>query len=146
MTGDLVISWYCAAIAGKIMLLDFSSGAIAQLGERVVRNDEAVGSIPTSSTIFPITYEPSLVQPCHTLSQKNRLAGVCCLKHHSGCRKTQEASRVTRWRRERRGERWAHNIDESRSGSPIASQKFLGAGVTTVLEPSSVSVVAGAIL
>ena len=25
-------------------------GAIAQLGERVVRNDEAVGSIPTSST------------------------------------------------------------------------------------------------
>ena len=26
-------------------------GAIAQLGERVVRNDEAVGSIPTSSTI-----------------------------------------------------------------------------------------------
>jgi hypothetical protein len=27
-----------------------ASGAIAQLGERVVRNDEAVGSIPTSST------------------------------------------------------------------------------------------------
>ena len=27
-------------------------GAIAQLGERVVRNDEAVGSIPTSSTNF----------------------------------------------------------------------------------------------
>ena len=26
-------------------------GAIAQLGERIVRNDEAVGSIPTSSTI-----------------------------------------------------------------------------------------------
>ena len=26
------------------------SGAIAQLGERVVRNDEAVGSSPTSST------------------------------------------------------------------------------------------------
>jgi hypothetical protein len=25
-------------------------GAIAQLGERVVRNDEAVGSSPTSST------------------------------------------------------------------------------------------------
>src|SRR5438874_53045 len=25
-------------------------GAIAQLGERIVRNDEAVGSIPTSST------------------------------------------------------------------------------------------------
>ena len=28
------------------------SGAIAQLGERVVRNDEAVGSSPTSSTMF----------------------------------------------------------------------------------------------
>jgi hypothetical protein len=27
-------------------------GAIAQLGERIVRNDEVVGSIPTSSTIF----------------------------------------------------------------------------------------------
>jgi hypothetical protein len=27
------------------------SGAIAQLGERIVRNDEVVGSIPTSSTI-----------------------------------------------------------------------------------------------
>ena len=29
-----------------------SSGAIAQLGERIVRNDEVVGSIPTSSTKF----------------------------------------------------------------------------------------------
>ena len=28
------------------------SGAIAQLGERIVRNDEVVGSIPTSSTKF----------------------------------------------------------------------------------------------
>ena len=27
-----------------------SRGAIAQLGERIVRNDEVVGSIPTSST------------------------------------------------------------------------------------------------
>lgn len=26
------------------------AGAIAQLGERIVRNDEVVGSIPTSST------------------------------------------------------------------------------------------------
>src|SRR5260370_34761128 len=30
-------------------------GAIAQLGERIVRNDEVVGSIPTSSTIFSTT-------------------------------------------------------------------------------------------
>jgi hypothetical protein len=28
------------------------SGAIAQLGERIVRNDEVVGSIPTSSTNY----------------------------------------------------------------------------------------------
>ena len=28
------------------------SGAVAQLGERVVRNDEVVGSIPISSTFF----------------------------------------------------------------------------------------------
>ena len=28
-----------------------SSGAVAQLGERIVRNDEATGSIPVSSTI-----------------------------------------------------------------------------------------------
>jgi hypothetical protein len=31
-------------------------GAIAQLGERVVRNDEAVGSSPTSSTMFSRSY------------------------------------------------------------------------------------------
>ncbi len=30
--------------------LQVSRGAIAQLGERIVRNDEVVGSIPTSST------------------------------------------------------------------------------------------------
>jgi hypothetical protein len=30
--------------------IDQPSGAIAQLGERIVRNDEVVGSIPTSST------------------------------------------------------------------------------------------------
>ena len=29
-------------------------GAIAQLGERIVRNDEVVGSIPTSSTNHPL--------------------------------------------------------------------------------------------
>jgi hypothetical protein len=32
------------------MLLNSPSGAVAQLGERVVRNDEATGSIPVSST------------------------------------------------------------------------------------------------
>jgi hypothetical protein len=40
-------------IADKIFstsLKDVPQGAIAQLGERIVRNDEVVGSIPTSST------------------------------------------------------------------------------------------------
>jgi hypothetical protein len=37
-----------------------SFGAIAQLGERIVRNDEVVGSIPTSSTMFSITYKTTL--------------------------------------------------------------------------------------
>ncbi len=31
-------------------------GAIAQLGERIVRNDEVVGSIPTSSTMKPFKF------------------------------------------------------------------------------------------
>lgn len=35
-------------------------GAIAQLGERIVRNDEVVGSSPTSSTMFSITCSPSM--------------------------------------------------------------------------------------
>ena len=33
-------------------------GAIAQLGERIVRNDEVVGSSPTSSTMFSATCGP----------------------------------------------------------------------------------------
>ena len=36
----------------KIILPTDKRGAIAQLGERIVRNDEVVGSIPTSSTNF----------------------------------------------------------------------------------------------
>jgi hypothetical protein len=49
-TGDFVRSHY----AGKIYFVTSSHafGAIAQLGERIVRNDEVVGSIPTSSTKF----------------------------------------------------------------------------------------------
>ena len=35
-------------------------GAVAQLGERLVRNEEATGSIPVSSTIVPITCRPFL--------------------------------------------------------------------------------------
>jgi hypothetical protein len=37
-------------------------GAIAQLGERIVRNDEVVGSIPTSSTKESTLYKPSETQ------------------------------------------------------------------------------------
>jgi hypothetical protein len=54
--GSLTVTrdWSRAGNAVKIVLYrsigSHQSGAIAQLGERVVRNDEAVGSIPTSST------------------------------------------------------------------------------------------------
>jgi hypothetical protein len=49
-------------------------GAIAQLGERIVRNDEVVGSIPTSSTIFN-RLQTHKIKSCHNLSHKsNRLA------------------------------------------------------------------------
>ena len=43
-------------------------GAIAQLGERIVRNDEVVGSIPTSSTILklPISGSASFVSRHHS--------------------------------------------------------------------------------
>ena len=61
------------------------SNRISQMStaDAIVRNDEVVGSIPTSSTIFSSTYKPSVVQSCHTLSQKIRLAGVCCLTLHA---------------------------------------------------------------
>ncbi len=72
------------------------SGAIAQLGERIVRNDEVVGSIPTSSTIFSITCRRSDLRVCHTLSQKIGLLRdlprcfppwfVAAAKHRTGFR------------------------------------------------------------
>ena len=37
-----------------------TSGAVAQLGERLVRNEEATGSIPVSSTISSTTCGPFL--------------------------------------------------------------------------------------
>ena len=42
--------------------------------ERIVRNDEVVGSSPTSSTKFSYTCKPPVTQPCHTLSHKSGLA------------------------------------------------------------------------
>jgi hypothetical protein len=38
-------------------------GAVAQLGERLVRNEEATGSIPVSSTNLSITCKPFLKIP-----------------------------------------------------------------------------------
>lgn len=67
--------WPILANTDKIaeLLRSFhKSGAIAQLGERIVRNDEVVGSSPTSSTIFSITSRPRLTRICHTLSQKTQ--------------------------------------------------------------------------
>jgi len=46
------------------------------MADAIVRNDEVVGSIPTSSTKFSSTYNAVLVQSCHTLSQKFRLSGL----------------------------------------------------------------------
>jgi hypothetical protein len=39
-------------------------GAVAQLGERVVRNDEVSGSIPLGSTSFPGSIRPAMDFPC----------------------------------------------------------------------------------
>ena len=37
--------------------------------DAMVRNDEVVGSIPTSSTIFSTTYKRPQTKSCHSLSQ-----------------------------------------------------------------------------
>jgi hypothetical protein len=52
---------------------DFFTVAASRAGLRI-RNDEVVGSIPTSSTIFSITYGAAKDQFCPTLSQKVKLA------------------------------------------------------------------------
>jgi hypothetical protein len=75
--GSLTVTrdWSRAGNAVKIALYrstsSHQSGAIAQLGERVVRNDEAVGSIPTSSTILSITCSHPVVPFCPKLVQNN---------------------------------------------------------------------------
>ena len=47
-------------------------GAIAQLGERIVRNDEVVGSIPTSSTKSFSNLQPAFFQsPPFTLHSRS---------------------------------------------------------------------------
>jgi hypothetical protein len=58
-----VAAWRMCGVADK-MTTEAARGRVAQLGERIVRNDEVAGSIPVTSTIFfsifPITYP---VQP-----------------------------------------------------------------------------------
>ena len=40
-------------LSGRMVKFVPNRGAVAQLGERLVRNEEASGSIPLSSTKFP---------------------------------------------------------------------------------------------
>jgi hypothetical protein len=46
-----VQNWSTSRNTDKMSKPSVDRGAIAQLGERIVRNDEVVGSSPTSSTI-----------------------------------------------------------------------------------------------
>ena len=46
-------------------------GPVAQLGERLVRNEEASGSIPLRSTNFSITYISAKPELSHKTSQLN---------------------------------------------------------------------------
>jgi len=50
VSGGRQYLWSWAGNTVKIGSQNPPNGAIAQLGERIVRNDEVVGSIPTSST------------------------------------------------------------------------------------------------
>src|ERR1700733_6288147 len=52
---------------------DFFGVAPSGIGLRI-RNDEVVGSIPTSSTIFSSTCKPSTDKSCHSLSHKTEPA------------------------------------------------------------------------
>src|ERR1700681_3594192 len=74
-------------------------GAIAQLGERIVRNDEVVGSIPTSSTINSIICKHSSSQSCHTLSHENqnRVAGVALATSNLGLNRETDARGAPIW-------------------------------------------------
>ena len=66
----------------KIKVVLFTArGAIAQLGERIVRNDEVVGSIPTSSTMsnpFPVACIP-VICPYTKLYRPTALEGSLVL-------------------------------------------------------------------
>lgn len=48
-----VASWSCDLHPIGLDLISYESGAVAQLGERLICIQEVAGSIPTSSTTFP---------------------------------------------------------------------------------------------
>src|ERR1700684_4458725 len=60
-----------APIAGRSRSRGGYEGAIAQLGERVVRNDEVGGSIPPGSTSLRSLRELRLGKPRRGLSQRS---------------------------------------------------------------------------
>ena len=59
-------------------LSEAKSNVISQIGlaDPIVRNDEVVGSIPTSSTMFSTTYKQRFSNPGHNWTQNSRLAGL----------------------------------------------------------------------
>src|SRR5207302_755795 len=62
------ICWRLRDAAKMVSKFSNLHGAIAQLGERIVRNDEVVGSIPTSSTILSSTCNLLPRQSGHTFT------------------------------------------------------------------------------
>src|SRR6516162_11202197 len=57
---------------------DFFGVSPSRPGLRI-RNDEVVGSIPTSSTIFSVTYSLPPPESCHKMSQFTGLRGRCLI-------------------------------------------------------------------
>jgi hypothetical protein len=53
-------------------------GAIAQLGERIVRNDEVVGSIPTSSTNFAFRWLIHKTRSLEILTRVSLASALAC--------------------------------------------------------------------
>ena len=79
-----------APIAGRLASRGGPHGAIAQLGERVVRNDEVGGSIPPGSTSLRLLRKLRLDKPyrsdgCHVGAHRAK-AGLGKPYRSEGCR------------------------------------------------------------
>ncbi len=74
MTSWRVIRWY-GLDTTKIRVNFADNGAVAQLGERVVRNDEVVGSIPIGSTRFQLGRGPR--GPLYISAPQGGLGSAC---------------------------------------------------------------------